>query len=85
MWRSEKARTGFDEAIYWIELLLEFGSFDHLKINDGDLNLLQYFCVDVVLFFIVVFTLFVILCIKVAQKMVSRIFGSKIREKIKSS
>ena len=55
MWREE--RSGFDEAIYWIELLIKFGNFDHLKIHDRHLNLLQYFCVDVFLFYFIIIIL----------------------------
>ena len=47
MWKSSQERSGFEEAIYWIELLIKLKNFDHLKINDGHLNLIQYFCVDV--------------------------------------
>ena len=53
MWRADE-RSGFDEAIYWIELLIKYGNFDHLKINDRQLNLLQYFSVDVIAFYLVI-------------------------------
>jgi hypothetical protein len=33
-----------------IEQLLEHGHLRHLKMNDHELNLLQYFCIDVILF-----------------------------------
>jgi len=49
MWRDERF-TPIEEATYWIELLHKYGNLDHLRINDGDLNLLQYLCLDVVLF-----------------------------------
>ena len=51
MWRSDE-RSGFQEAIYWIELLIKYGDFDHLQINDGHLSLLQYFSVDVIAFYL---------------------------------
>ena len=38
------------EAIYWIELLLKYGNLRHLKIDDNDLTLFQYFSLDVILF-----------------------------------
>ena len=55
MWRSDE-RSGFNEAIYWIELLLKYGNFDHLQINDRHLNLLQYFSVDVIAFYLLIMT-----------------------------
>ena len=55
MWREE--RSGFDEAIYWIELLIKFGNFDHLKIHDQHLNVLQYFCFDVFLLYFIIINL----------------------------
>ena len=55
MWREE--RSGFDEAIYWIELLIKFGNFDHLKIHDKHLNVLQYFCFDVFLLYFIIINL----------------------------
>ncbi|XP_023346393.1 UDP-glucuronosyltransferase 2C1 isoform X2 [Eurytemora carolleeae] len=51
MWKDERF-SSFDEAIYWIELLIKYGNFEHLRINDGDLNLVQYLCLDVVLLWI---------------------------------
>ena len=64
IWRLSESRSGFDEAIYWIELLIKLGNFDHLKINDGDLSLIQYFCVDVILFFIFITTFLLYLSLK---------------------
>ena len=55
MWRSDE-RSGFHEAIYWIELLIKYGNFDHLQINDRHLNLLQYFSVDVIAFYLLLVT-----------------------------
>jgi len=49
LWREERF-TPMEEAIYWIELLHKYGNFDHLRINDGDLSLIQYLCLDVILF-----------------------------------
>ena len=48
-------REGFEEAVYWLELLIKYGNLDHLRINDFDLNLAQYFCLDVLTFFLVLF------------------------------
>ena len=63
MWRSDQ-RSGFDEAIYWLELLIKYGNFDHLKINDRHLNLLQYFLVDVIAFYLLIFSLITFLATK---------------------
>ena len=35
MWR-DMGREGFEEAVYWLELLIKYGNLDHLKINDFD-------------------------------------------------
>ena len=66
MWRSDE-RTGFDEAIYWIELLIKYGNFDHLQINDGHLNLLQYFSVDVIGFYLLLVTALAYLTTRVCR------------------
>lgn len=63
MWRADD-RSGFDEAIYWLELLMKFGNFDHLKINDRQLYLLQYFSVDVIAFYLLIVSLFTFLTTK---------------------
>ena len=72
MWRLSQERSGFDEAIYWIELLLKLGNFDHLKINDQHLNLIQYFCVDVFIFFFLLCLAFLYLlftiCVRLQRK-----------------
>ena len=47
-------REGFEEAVYWLELLIKYGNLDHLKINDFDLNLVQYLCLDVLAFYLLV-------------------------------
>ena len=67
MWRSDD-RSGFDEAIYWIELLIKYGNFDHLQINDRHLNLLQYFSVDVIAFYFLILTAWAYLTIRVCRK-----------------
>ena len=54
MWR-DMGREGFEEAIYWLELLIKYGNLDHLRINDFDLNLVQYLCLDVLAFYLLVF------------------------------
>ena len=73
MWRLSQERSGFDEAIYWIELLLKLGNFDHLKINDHHLNLIQYFCVDVFIFYFLLclaFLYFIFtMCIRLQRKL----------------
>ena len=46
MWR-DMGREGFDEAVYWLELLIKYGSLDHLRINDDSLSLAQYLSLDV--------------------------------------
>ena len=63
MWRADE-RSGFDEAIYWLELLMKYGNFDHLKINDRQLNLLQYFSVDVIAFYLLIVSLATFLATK---------------------
>ena len=69
MWQISQERSGFEEAIYWIELLIKLKNFDHLKINDGHLNLIQYFCIDVfVLYFVVLLTALCLL-MKVIQRL----------------
>ena len=58
MWRG-MGREGFSEAVYWLELLIQYGHLDHLRINDGDLNFVQYFCLDVLaLYLVLVMALF---------------------------
>ena len=54
MWR-DMGREGFEEAVYWLELLIKYGNLDHLRINDFDLNLVQYLCLDVLAFYLLVF------------------------------
>lgn len=34
-------RTGYEEAVYWLELLIKYRNLDHLQINDNRLNTLQ--------------------------------------------
>jgi hypothetical protein len=63
MWRDQD-RSGFDEAIYWIELLIKYGSFEHLQINDHDLNILQYLSVDVACAYIVITLLLFVILLK---------------------
>jgi hypothetical protein len=38
-------------------LFVKFGNFDHLRINDGEMNLVQYLCLDIVLVWSLVFIL----------------------------
>ena len=66
MWRSDE-RSGFNEAIYWIELLIKYGNFDHLQINDRHLNLLQYFSVDVIAFYLLLLTVLAYLTTRVCR------------------
>ena len=66
MWRSDE-RSGFHEAIYWIELLIKYGNFDHLQINDHQLNLLQYFSVDVIAFYLLLVTALAYLSTRVCR------------------
>ena len=54
MWR-DMGREGFEEAVYWLELLIKYGNLDHLRINDFDLNLVQYLCIDVLAFYLLIF------------------------------
>ena len=54
MWR-DMGREGFEEAVYWLELLIKYGNLDHLRINDFDLNLVQYLCLDVLEFYLLIF------------------------------
>jgi glucuronosyltransferase len=58
MWRDERF-TPIEEATYWIELLHKYGNLDHLRINDGNLNLIQYLCLDVVIFWSALCVLFI--------------------------
>jgi hypothetical protein len=51
MWR-DMGREGFDEAVYWLELLIKYGDLEHLAINDFNLNIVQYLCLDVVALFL---------------------------------
>ena len=57
MWR-DMGREGFEEAVYWLELLIKYGNLDHLRINDFDLNLVQYLCIDVLAFYFLIFLVF---------------------------
>ena len=68
MWKSSQERSGFEEAIYWIELLIKLKNFDHLKINDGHLNLIQYFCIDVFVLYSFVLASTLVFLIKVAKR-----------------
>jgi len=72
MWRDQD-RSGFDEAIYWIELLIKYGSFQHLQINDHDLNILQYLSVDVVCVYIMIALLVMMILVKTLLICFSRI------------
>ena len=47
-------REGFEEAVFWLELLIKYGNLDHLRINDFDLNLVQYLCLDVLAFYLLI-------------------------------
>ena len=38
-----------------MELLIKYGNLEHLKINDYDLNLVQYLCLDVLAFYLLIF------------------------------
>ena len=71
MWRDQD-RSGFDEAIYWLELLIKYGSFEHLQINDHELNMLQYFSVDVIFVYILLAILLLMMFIKTFVLCVSR-------------
>ena len=53
MWR-DMGREGFEEAIFWLELLIKYGNLDHLRINDFDLNLVQYLCLDMLAFYLLI-------------------------------
>ena len=44
----------FNIFFYWLELLIKYANLDHLKINDFDLNLVQYLCLDVLAFYLLV-------------------------------
>ena len=72
MWRDQE-KTGFDEAIYWLELLIKYRSFEHLKINDNELNLLQYFSVDVVCAFILFLAILSFILWKCVRLIISRV------------
>ena len=72
MWRDQD-RPGFDEAIYWIELLIKYGNFQHLQINDHDLNILQYLSVDVVFAYILIILLTMMILWKTLIICLSRI------------
>ena len=54
MWR-DMGRGGFEEAVFWLELLIKYGNLDHLRINDFDLNLVQYLCLDVLALYLLIF------------------------------
>jgi len=72
MWRDQD-RSGFDEAIYWIELLIKYGSFEHLQINDHELNILQYLSIDVVCAYIMMSLLLLVMLLKTLLICLSRI------------
>jgi glucuronosyltransferase len=72
MWRDQRT-TAFEDAIYWMELLLKYGNLDHLKINDADLNLFQYLCHDVILFFIFIILMSVFVTFKICRYMLVKI------------
>ena len=57
MWR-DMGREGFEEAVFWLELLIKYGNLDHLRINDFDLNLVQYLCLDVLAFYLLILLVF---------------------------
>ena len=82
MWKSSQERSGFEEAIYWIELLIKLKNFDHLKINDGHLNLIQYFCIDVFLLYFVIFVTTLSFLLKLAKKAVFYEGNQEIKSKI---
>ena len=83
MWRDEKT-SAFDEAIYWMELLLKYGNLDHLRINDHHLNLFQYLCHDVLLFFLLILIAMVYLTYRLTKYVVQRIEGDAKLRKSKS-
>lgn len=82
MWKSSQERTGFEEAIYWIELLIKLKNFDHLKINDGHLNLIQYFCIDVIVLYSFVLISTLVLLIRVAKQSVLFRGNKEIKSKL---
>ena len=82
MWQKSEDRSGFNEAIYWIELLMELGHFDHMKINDGHLNLIQYFCVDVFVFFAFIIIVSIWFCLKLCQYLHFQLYSQHMKQKL---
>ena len=82
MWKRSQERSGFEEAIYWIELLIKFKNFDHLKINDGHLNLIQYFCIDVFFLYFVILLTTLVFLIKLARKLMFSRVNKEVKSKL---
>ena len=82
MWKSSQERSGFEEAIYWIELLIKLKNFDHLKINDGHLNLIQYFCIDVFLLYFVIIGTTIAFLLNLTMKALFHQGNKKIKSKL---
>lgn len=66
MWRDRLVSPS-NEAIYWIETLVKYGNLRHLRIEDHDLSLWQYFSLDVILFISTLFIFQVIFILTLAR------------------
>ena len=51
MWHDERTK---EDGIHQLEMLIKYGHLRHLRIEDHDLTLLEYFSLDVVLLLILV-------------------------------
>ena len=47
--REREKEVNYERFMYKM-FFLQFGNFDHLRINDGDMNLIQYLSLDVAFF-----------------------------------
>ncbi|XP_044750041.1 UDP-glycosyltransferase UGT5-like [Coccinella septempunctata] len=76
----EQPVTPMENAAFWIEHVIKFGGGGHLKNQGAKLSWFQLYMVDIYVFYTVVLILLALLnfyVIKIAIRMVKKIFGSK--------
>ena len=80
MWQ-ERPLSGQEEATVYLESLLKYKHFSHLKIPDNELSLLQYFSIDVIAFLGSSIAIFALLFAFICRKIAVRYFTS-LKEKL---
>ncbi len=81
MWHEKKISPQ-EEAGFWIEQVLKYKSFDHIRIPDSELTLMEYFCIDIILFLLSIFSIFVFLIIYFCRKLAHQYIVRKVKLKL---